>query len=81
MVKVEILSILFVIFLLFLSMIAIKIIEKKTNINGEIKRKLFHVTMGLVMLIFPYIFKSIYSVRIAWRTSINNTIFNKTYKT
>lgn len=55
-------SILFVIVLLTSTLLIIKLIEKKANINGEIKRKLFHVTMGLVMLTFPYIFHSILSV-------------------
>lgn len=57
-------SILFVVSLLFLALLIIKIIEKKTNINGELKRKLFHVSMGLVMLTFPYIFSSALSVGI-----------------
>lgn len=57
-------SILFVVSLLFLALLIIKIIEKKTNINGELKRKLFHVSMGLVMLTFPYIFSSVLSVGI-----------------
>lgn len=55
-------SILFVVSLLLLSLAMIKIIESKTDINGEIKRKLFHMSMGLVMLTFPYIFHSILSV-------------------
>ena len=57
-------SILFVVSLLLLVLLIIKIIEKKTNINGELKRKLFHVSMGLVMLTFPYIFNSAVSVGI-----------------
>lgn len=57
-------GILFVVALLLVALIIIKIIEKKANINGETKRKLFHMTMGLVMLTFPYIFKSIISVGI-----------------
>ena len=40
----------------------LKLIEKKTKINGELKRKLFHITMGLVVLSFPYIFKNRLSV-------------------
>jgi len=55
-------SILFVVSLLLLSLAIIKIIESKTDINGEIKRKLFHMSMGLVMLTFPHIFKSVISV-------------------
>ena len=55
-------SILFVIVVLFVMLLIIKAIEKKANLNGEIKRKLFHVTMGLVMLTFPYIFTSSFSV-------------------
>ena len=57
-------SILFVVALLLVALIIIKIIEKKANINGETKRKLFHMTMGLVMLTFPYIFESVISVGI-----------------
>ena len=59
---IEIYSILLVILLLLISLFIIKIIEKKTNINPEIKRKMFHISMGIVMLTFPYIFKSPYSV-------------------
>lgn len=55
-------SILFVVSLLLLSLAIIKIVESKTNINGEIKRKLFHMSMGLVMLTFPHIFHSVISV-------------------
>lgn len=55
-------SILFVVVLLLLSLLIIKIIEAKTDINGEMKRKLFHMSMGLVMLVFPYIFNSVVSV-------------------
>lgn len=55
-------SMLFVIVVLFVMLLIIKAIEKKANLNGEIKRKLFHVTMGLVMLTFPYIFTSSFSV-------------------
>lgn len=59
---VEWLSILCVILLLGLAICVLKIAEKKTNINAEMKRKLFHMSMGIVMLIFPYIFKSAFSV-------------------
>ena len=55
-------SVLFVILLLLASLTIIKILENKTNINGEVKRKLFHMSMGLVMLTFPYIFHSVISV-------------------
>ncbi len=55
-------SILLVILLLGLTLGLIKIIEIRTNINAETKRKLFHMSMGVVMLIFPYIFKSSFSV-------------------
>ena len=62
MMNIEWSSILFVIIILFVALLIIKYIEKKTNVNGELKRKMFHVSMGLVMLTFPFIFKSIYSV-------------------
>ena len=59
---VEWTSIFFVLILLLISLCMIKLIENKIEINAEIKRKLFHMSMGLVMLIFPYIFSSVLSV-------------------
>ena len=40
----------------------LKLLEKKTNIRGELKRKTFHITMGLMVLSFPYVFQNRYSV-------------------
>ena len=57
-------SMLFVIVILFIALIAIKLFEKKVKLNAETKRKLFHITMGLTMLTFPYIFNSSISVAI-----------------
>lgn len=57
-------SIILVIVLIVVALLIIKLIEKKTNLNAEIKRKLFHISMGLTMLTFPYIFTSIFSVGI-----------------
>lgn len=55
-------SILLVVFLLVIALLIIKLLEKKFKLNGEVKRKLFHMSMGIVMLSFPYIFKSVISV-------------------
>ncbi len=55
-------SIILIILLLSVDLAIIKLIEKKTKIDGETKRKTFHITMGISMLILPYIFSSIYSV-------------------
>ena len=52
----------FVVAILLISMLVIKIIDRKIKLNPEIKRKSFHITMGLVMLAFPYIFTSPISV-------------------
>ena len=59
---IEWLSILTVVVLLLISLLIIKLFEKKLKLNGEMKRKLFHMSMGIVMLSFPYIFNSIVSV-------------------
>ena len=48
----------FVLVILLLSMLVIKLVDKKVKLHPEIKRKSFHITMGLVMLTFPYIFTS-----------------------
>lgn len=59
---VEWTSIFLVLILLLISLCIIKLIASKVEINAEIKRKLFHMSMGLVMLTFPYIFKTVLSV-------------------
>ena len=63
-------SIALVAFIMIVALLIIKLIEKKTNINGELKRKLFHMTMGLVVLTFPYIFHNRISVIIIGIVSI-----------
>lgn len=55
-------SILLVILIIFIMLLIIKLIDKKVKLNGEIKRKMFHTSMGLTMLLLPYIFTSILSV-------------------
>ena len=49
--------------LIFLvDLITIKLIDKKQKLNPELKGKLFHMLMGLVMLTLPYLFTSWVSV-------------------
>ena len=55
-------SILLIIVLLSIALCTIKMIEKKLNLEPETKRKMLHGAMGIVMLSFPYIFKSNFSV-------------------
>ncbi len=55
-------SILLIALILFAALTSIKIFEK--NLNSEAKRKIFHIVMGLTMLILPYIFTSYLSVGI-----------------
>ena len=57
-------SILFVAIMLVFILILIKLIDKKFKLDGEVKRKIFHVSMGLIMLTFPYIFSYSLSVGI-----------------
>ena len=57
-------SILLVLGIIFAMLLIIKTIDKKFKLKGELKRKLFHMSMGLTMLILPYIFTSIISVAI-----------------
>ena len=59
---IEWVSIALVAFIMMIALGILKIIEKNTNISGEAKRKLFHITMGLVVLTFPYLFKERLSV-------------------
>ena len=61
---IEWLSIGFVLCMLLIAMCIIKIIEKKTKIHAELKRKLLHITMGLIMVTLPYVFHNILSVGI-----------------
>ena len=62
--KIEWKSILFILALIFVLLVIIKLIDKKLKLNGETKRKLFHITMGFSMLTLPYIFTSVISVAI-----------------
>lgn len=55
-------SIIIVILILFIMLLIIKLIDKKIKLNGEVKRKLFHTSMGLTMLVLPYLFNSVISV-------------------
>ena len=55
-------SILLVLAIVFVALVVIKILEKKVDLKPEIKRKLFHVSMGITMLAFPHIFSSTWSV-------------------
>ena len=55
-------SIALIISIIFVMLLIIKFIDKKIKLNGEIKRKLFHTSMGLTMLLLPYLFTSTISV-------------------
>lgn len=55
-------SMLFVMAILVVMLLVIKLLEKKFNLKAETKRKLFHMSMGLTMLTFPYIFENTWSV-------------------
>lgn len=55
-------SILLILAIILVLLIIIKLIDKKLNLKGETKRKLFHSGMGLSMLALPYIFTSLESV-------------------
>ena len=55
-------SILFIITLVVVMLLIIKFVDSKKKLKGEVKRKLFHTSMGLAMLSFPYIFTSALSV-------------------
>ena len=55
-------SILLIITIIFVMLLIIKIIDKKRKLNGEVKRKLFHTSMGISMLLLPHIFTSTLSL-------------------
>lgn len=57
-------SILLIIAIIFVMLLIIKIVDKKKKLNGEVKRKLFHTSMGIAMLLLPHIFTSTLSVGI-----------------
>ena len=57
-------SIILVILIIFIMLLIIKLLDKKLRLNGEVKRKLFHTSMGLTMLVLPHIFTSVISVAI-----------------
>ena len=55
-------SILLIISIVFIMLLIIKLIDKKIKLNGEVKRKMFHTSMGISMLLLPHIFTSTLSV-------------------
>ena len=63
-------SIAFIASIMIIALIVIKVIETKVNLDGELKRKIFHIAMGIMVLSFPYIFKNRNSVVIIGLLSI-----------
>ena len=61
---------LFIAVLVVLDLLTINLICKFKKIKPEVRRKMFHMSMGLVMLTFPYLFKSALSVGILGIISI-----------
>ena len=55
-------SIALIILIIFVMLLIIKLLDKKIKLNGEIKRKLFHTSMGITMLLLPHLFASVISV-------------------
>lgn len=51
-----------IVLIIFIMLLIIKLIDKKIKLNGEVKRKLFHTSMGLTMLVLPHLFTSVFSV-------------------
>ncbi len=56
--------------LVIIDLLVINLICKYKNFKPETRRKMFHMSMGLVMLAFPYLFKSVWSVGILGVVSI-----------
>ena len=57
-------SMLLIVAVLFLALVGIKLLDKKFKLNAELKRKAFHMSMGIVMLALPYICTSVLTVGI-----------------
>ena len=53
---------LIVLAVIFIVMLIIKIADSEVHFHPEIKRKMFHIAMGLTMLTLPYLFKTTLSV-------------------
>ena len=59
---IEITSILIIVAVVISALIIINLIDKKKNLKPEVKRKAFHMSMGIAMLLLPYIFENVISV-------------------
>lgn len=70
-------GILLILILLVFDLLVISIIDKVKKLEGEVKRKLFHITMGISMLTLPYIFSSIYSVALLAMLAIASLLIIK----
>ena len=73
-------SMLLIVAVLFLALVGIKLLDKKFKLNAELKRKAFHVSMGIVMLALPYICTSVLTVGILAVISILIMIILKNTK-
>ena len=59
---IEITGILIIVAIVISALIIINLIDKKKNLKSEVKRKAFHMSMGMAMLLFPYLFENVISV-------------------
>ncbi len=60
--NIEVTGILIIVALVVSALVIINLIDKKKKLNPEVKRKAFHMSMGIAMLSFPFLFENIISV-------------------
>lgn len=60
--NIEITSIFIVVALVISALVIINLIDKKKKLGPEVKRKAFHMSMGIAMLSFPFLFENVISV-------------------
>lgn len=60
--NIEITGIITIIIIVISALAIINLIDKKKKLGAETKRKAFHMSMGISMLLFPYLFENVISV-------------------
>ena len=59
---IEIISIIIIVLIVISALFIINLIDRKKHLKAETKRKAFHMSMGVTMLLLPYMFENVISV-------------------
>ena len=74
---IEVTSIIIIVAIVISALFIINLIDKKHKLKAETKRKAFHMSMGVSMLLLPYLFKNVISVGVLGLLAITGMLLLK----